>query len=77
MDNATWATRLATRRQDGRLVESGQAVNQFFRAEEMQKRSAGPIGDPLREQFSARDILESSHEQTPLASRSRLAAEKT
>jgi hypothetical protein len=43
----------------------------------MQKRSAGPIGDALREQFSARDILESSHEPTPLASHSRLAAEKT
>jgi hypothetical protein len=60
------------------LVESGQAVNQFFRdQEEMQKRSAGPIGDPLREQFSARDILESSHEQTLLAFRPGLAAEKT
>ena len=43
----------------------------------MQKRSAGPFGDALREQFSARDILESSHEPTLLAFRPGLAAEKT
>jgi hypothetical protein len=49
----------------------------FEITEEMQKRSAGPIGDALREQFSARDILESSHEPTLLAFRPGLAAEKT
>jgi 2-polyprenyl-3-methyl-5-hydroxy-6-metoxy-1,4-benzoquinol methylase len=47
----------------------------WFCVEEMQKQPAGPIGDALHEQFSVRDILESSHEPTLLASRPRLAAE--
>jgi hypothetical protein len=47
----------------------------WFCVEEMQKKPAGPIGDALHEQFSARDILESSHEPALLTSRPRLAAE--
>jgi hypothetical protein len=47
----------------------------WFCVEEMQKQPAGPIGDALQEQFSTRDILESGHEPTLLASRPRLAAQ--
>ena len=47
----------------------------WFCVEEMQKHPAGPIGDALHEQFSTRDILESSDEPTLLASRPRLAAQ--
>jgi hypothetical protein len=49
--------------------------NNWFCVEEMQKKPAGPIGDALHEQFSTRDILESSYEPALLASRPRLAAE--
>jgi hypothetical protein len=41
----------------------------------MQKHPDEPIGDALHERFSTRDILESSHEPTLLASRPRLAAQ--
>jgi Methyltransferase small domain len=47
----------------------------WFCVEEMQKHPAGPIGNALNEQFSTRDILESSDEPTLLASRPRLAAQ--
>jgi Methyltransferase small domain len=47
----------------------------WFCVEEMQKQPVGPIGDALQEQFSTRDILESSHEPTLLAARPRLAAQ--
>jgi methyltransferase family protein len=47
----------------------------WFCAEEMQKQPSGPIGDALHEQFSTRDVLESSHEPTLLASRPKLASQ--
>jgi hypothetical protein len=46
----------------------------WFWLDEMQKSPAGPIGEALREQFSTRDMLESTQE-TLLASRPRLAAQ--
>jgi hypothetical protein len=59
----------------GLITMRRRSGNNWFCVEEMQKHPDEPIGDALHERFSTRDILESSHEPTLLASRPRLAAQ--